>query len=97
MHWKHWPYWLKGGVIAAVGSMAVSLSALFCERFIDLSNSGGLPIVCLPLEVVWLPTLAFPSSGTLPVYFVFPTLAWFIIGSLIGTTIGLVKKKKSLP
>jgi len=79
-----------GGGVALV----LAILALSCEKFFDFKNPGGLPIICLPLELVWTPTLFLSISSTLETYFVLPTLAWFIIGSLIGLLVEHIKLKK---
>lgn len=102
--WKHWPYWLKGGVIG--GGVAVLFVFLYlpCEQAAlrTFRESGGgadfTDLKCLSLEWPMLPIqIVIPSfintfSGATLI--VVSILLWSFIGSLIGVLISRIKSKK---
>lgn len=92
--WKHWPYWLRGGVIGGgVAVVAGILSSFFC---------APLGFFCFILSIPTIPLfpfveeLALLSNNLLKV--VIPTttiIMWFFVGSLLGLFVNFVKNKKA--
>src|SRR3989338_7853923 len=103
MNWKHWPYWLRGGVIAfALAAILISLD-LMCIRSAmkTFIQSGGgqdfADIQCIPLDwPTWPVELTIPASYSLSAipFTVLNSLLWFFIGSLIGAFVGYIKSRR---
>jgi len=93
--WKTWPYWLKGGVVGGgVGFFSVLLSPLFCST---------LGLICFVLSIPTLPlfpfveTLALLSNQLLLIVIpIITTIAWFILGSILGWLVKSLKSKKEI-
>lgn len=104
--WKHWPYWLRGGVIGGGVALIYAVLLYSCAY----SVSGYAVFGCMGLFQLWGP--AYPV-GLIIAYFqpifnyswiwaegystFIAVPVWFVFGSLIGTFIGFVKNKKSPP
>lgn len=93
--WKHWPYWLRGGVIGG----GVALSFAFISPFFCVP----LGFICLILSVPTLPlfpfveVLALNSDNLLRV--IVPAITatvWFIAGSVTGSLVSYIHSKKKL-
>ena len=100
MNWKHWPYWLRGGVIGG-GVTLVSVFLFYSCILLDTSHGSFL---CLPFLFI-SPMFPFidlfdtnPYFHALPVYSMEVTsiVIYFISGSLLGLLVGYIKKKKNL-
>ncbi|MBI2888946.1 MAG: hypothetical protein HYY10_03420 [Candidatus Liptonbacteria bacterium] len=98
MHWKKWPYWLRGGVIG--GGIAIISAALteLCASQIPSLGYSSLGFECLPLAIPWIPLWpalwALKIQNTATLFFI-GVVIWFFLGSLIGTLVGYIKKRKS--
>ncbi len=94
--WKQWPYWLKGGLVG--GGIATLFALLF-----DLCTSGVMGDIgygCVYfLAFQFFPLTWFSNfMGSLWNLY-YPSLwegivVWFIIGSLIGLLVDILKKRK---
>ena len=103
MNWKHWPYWLKGGVIGGGLSVLFVILYIPCEQAAlrTFVESGGVAdladLKCFPLEWPMLPIQIiiplFLSTFSGTILIVASILLWFFIGSLTGTLVGYIKSK----
>ena len=93
--WKHWPYWLKGGVIGGGFIVLARLLAFGCDSCVFLSY----PLILTS----WLITMIGGDLGFFLVsYFPFSPLIiiaadiilWFLTGALFGFLIGSLKLNK---
>lgn len=97
MNWKHWPYWLRGGVIGG-GVTAVSIVPLYlCDLFVAGYGSLGCGLTFLVLSpmfpLFWLNARFGPFSVSIPVFMMLGVIIWFVIGALIGLTIQRVTSR----
>ncbi|MDO8590612.1 MAG: hypothetical protein Q7R65_01395 [bacterium] len=96
MNWKHWPYWLKGGVIGG-GVTIISIGSLYTCTWV--TTPGGF--LCLPFLFI-SPMFPFldlfdtnPYLRALPFSLEITSIIfWFLVGSLIGALVGHIKSKK---
>ncbi|MDO8590678.1 MAG: hypothetical protein Q7R65_01730 [bacterium] len=95
MNWKHWPYWLRGGVVGAVFVLLSSILSFSCLYLFTSPGSWGLG--CVPFEIPWIPFWFIPNFTSLPLisYEVIVGGSWFLLGSLVGAFVGFIKSKKS--
>ena len=93
--WNKWPYWLKSGVITGGIAIISVTSASLCEYLIPVPWRTGLGQECIPSAIPWIPFWFTPlaSITTIPFY-IFGTLIWFTIGSLIGAIITHIKSRR---
>lgn len=94
MSWKHWPYWLRGGVIGG-GVTAVSIVPLYlCDLIVtgygDLGCGLAFLIISPMFPLFWLSARFGPFPVSIPVFMVAGVIIWFIIGALIGLGIGRI-------
>ena|SRR5436190_22972795 len=94
MHLRKWPYWLRGGVIGGgialvSGLMGCGEPTLLCYIF----SAPSLPL--FPLYPFFIAVMA--AHPALATFFMLATVVilWFLLGSILGLLIGLVKNKKS--
>jgi len=95
MDWKDWPYWLKGGVIAAgINLLLLLLYYIFPTPVFSFKKSYNQITSILGLP-------AFVVIGILPfsIFSIFwiivvSTILFFIIGAIIGLIVGKVKSRK---
>ena len=98
MHWKQLPCWLTGGIIAGGITLIPTLLLLSCEV---LNTSPG-SFLCLPFLFLnpMFPLVGLfdvnPRLRALPGLLlpIISTLAWALIGSLVGALVGFVKSKR---
>jgi hypothetical protein len=88
MHWHKWPYWLRGGVIGGGIALFLTILGFSCEAYFDFKYPGGLPVLCLPFEIVWVPTFILPGG------YIASVLFWFLVGSFVGVIVEKIKSKK---
>lgn len=92
--WKHWPYWLRGGVIGGGIGLALDIPPVLCYLFI-----GGFfcinisPMVFSGFLLNIFPTLS--SSHPLQWLVVASILLSSIFGSFIGLIAGVFIKKRA--
>ena len=109
--WKHWPYWLRGGVIGGGAALLFYLLLNGCSLLAGIGlgpGEVGFTYYCLVFYVVspifpagWLLSFLLPafgySSGFVEAYApILSVPAWFIGGVFIGVLIDFLKNKKSL-
>ena len=103
MSWKHWPYWLKGGIISAVIGLFFFALAERCGH--SAAISGNEDFRCIPLlgpafllaVVVGIIPGLKPLLHFIPdvmLYLILIVVAWFLSGAMIGALIGYKKSKK---
>lgn len=96
--WKHWPYWLKGGVIG--GGVAVLFSILSFSCLYFLTSPGSWGFECLPFALPFLPIInflfRFPATYSFPsvIITVIEIALYFTAGSLLGVLVYYIKSKK---
>ncbi|MDO8482894.1 MAG: hypothetical protein Q7S86_03695 [bacterium] len=100
--WKHWPYWLRGGVIGggvtllfvvlfySCGLFDTDSESFFCLPFIIVSPSFPFAILFDKLNPIFQYQLPFIIMPVVSV------LSWFIFGSFVGLLVGHIKRKKNL-
>ncbi|KKU78195.1 MAG: hypothetical protein UY03_C0002G0021 [Parcubacteria group bacterium GW2011_GWA2_47_64] len=96
--WKHWPYWLRGGIIT-VGITIVDILLMYsCDLFTSGYSSLGCGLVFAVFGPIFPLFLFSESFGPFPisteVFMMIGVIVWFIIGSLVGLLIGYIKSKK---
>jgi hypothetical protein len=109
MLWTKWPYWLRGGVIAAgltiVSGLVIFSCGQIAPHFMEADISGeSAGFACLPFAII-SPLLPFEIlTDTNPffhslffeskwLFVLFSAAVWFIVGATIGA---LVKFYQSL-
>ena len=93
MSWKHWPYWLKGGVIGVVVGTILDIPPILCY----LSIGGFFCINISPMIFAGFFTELFPSiSYAHPILFLTVTsiVLSLLLGSLIGAIVGHFQSKR---
>ena len=97
MNWKNWPYWLKGGTIG--GGVTLVFVILLYTCIFSISDGGFLCLVPIFISPMFPVAYYFDSvnafyNGSIPFVAlpVVSVLLWFIVGSLIGKIVGIVKK-----
>ncbi|GEM_PF-2054554 len=97
--WKHWPYWLRGGVIGGGVTIADILLLSSCNFITSGHSTFGCGLVYVVFGPLWPVALLIKYFG-----FVFPServliiiavVTWFTVGAVVGTLTSFVKKKKS--
>ncbi len=97
-NWKKWPYWVRGGVIAAVVGILSWILFNYCGSSQVESGYGGdlSGITCLPLlgpSMLLIPLLAAITPPSIkewwdfiPSMFLFipHLIAWLLSGFLVG-------------
>lgn len=101
MHWRNWPYWLRGGVIGGAIT-AVSIVPLYlCDLLVAGYGSLGCGLAFLALSpmfpLFWLSEYfgPFPVTISVPVFMTLGVIIWFAIGALIGLAIKRLKSRNS--
>ncbi len=97
MHWKKWPYWLRGGVIGGGIALVSTILTHFCEF-------QGLGPDCVLVSIPWLilvPVLLWhPPFSNLPLAAFYPFTIpigigiYFFLGAVVGGWVGYLKKHK---
>ena len=99
MNWKHWPYWLRGGVIGGGVVLLFHTLSFSCLYFFTFPGSWGLE--CFPFAIPWIPFWFIPNFTSLPMisYEAIVFFAWFALGALVGIFFKHIqpKNKKSPP
>ncbi|MDO8482896.1 MAG: hypothetical protein Q7S86_03705 [bacterium] len=94
--WKHWPYWLRGGVIG--GTVEVLFSGFLGEACNSLGcligSYGPLIFVLKLLEFMSVPVVDFDFSSFSVLGRVLIFLTWFLYGAVIGLLVGYIKSKR---
>ena len=96
MGWKNWPYWLKGGIIATLIYIIVSVYTL---PQLNLPTPLGikqlLGLILFPSYLVYFIIGAFirVTSTTIILIDIISIPLYFIIGAIIGLIYGKIKKK----
>ncbi|MDO8590679.1 MAG: hypothetical protein Q7R65_01735 [bacterium] len=98
MNWKHWPYWLKGGVIGG-GITIISIIIVYSCGLFDSDYFCLVPLFFSPmyLVVALLDNLEsfFNITISFEIWMLISVVIWFAIGSFIGSLVGFIKSKKS--
>ena len=100
MHWKQWPYWLRGGVIGGGVTFVDLLLLSSCNIITSNASIFGCSLADVIFGLWWPIALLFkyldlniPSEAVLSIITI---LAWFIVGSFFGFLFGLAEKKRAL-
>src|SRR5439155_25968088 len=104
MHWKHWPYWLRGGVVTLLVGVLSWVAFNYCGYLEAKSRYGGdlTGITCVPFlgpglfAIIALGEIGF--GDTLPdVAFIIPhLLIWFLCGVLAGWLYSRMRRSKNI-
>jgi len=100
MSWKDWPYWLKGGIIAAAIYWIVVLLFIIAgpKGWSGLGMAQVLMLMLMPSSWFTLGPLEGFLEQVPVVAFLFvillQTAIYFVVGVLIGLIIGKIKSKK---
>ena len=93
---KNIPYWLKGGIIAALFPPAVFVMDLLIDQAIGLPGEGGyfFNLISAPVMPVFnaLFRPSIPYTVTYLIFFLASCALYFIIGAAIGWIVGKSKK-----
>ena|SRR3989338_5717974 len=96
MNWKHWPYWLKGGVIGGgVELLLFPFLGEACNRLSCLILSYGPLLLVLKLfNLISISVINsdFSSFSVLGRILIFIT--WVLYGVVIGSLVGYIKSKR---
>jgi len=101
MGWKDLPYWLKGGIIGLVFALTLSLVFLSIHEFRLFGGVDGLFNFIIWIILVLVPglliniffnfSLGEKALSTTFQIFVFSSIFYFILGSIIGWIVGKIK------
>lgn len=98
MNWKHWPYWLRGGVVGGGVALGFYLLAYMCflvggDYFCLIFYIAG-PIYPAGLFLnLFEPVFNYSSAVVEASAPILSVPIWFIFGSLIGALAGSIKSK----
>ena len=102
MNWKHWPYWLKGGVIGG-GVTIISVALFYSCTLLDTSHGSFLCLPFLFISPMFPFAILFDKLDQIFQYQlpfillpVVSIVSYFIIGSLVGSLIGYIKSKNKV-
>ena len=96
--WKHWPYWLRGGVIGG-GVTLVSVFLVYSCDLLDTSTGSFfclIPLVLSPMfPFVWLVDTNSQLSALPGIFLpIISIVGWFLIGSLLGVLVEYIKSRR---
>ncbi len=92
MNWKHWPYWLRGGVLGAIAGLLFymflgeSCDTLECYIF---SYGPGLLVVKFLVFISIINSEQFTDS--LIFWHVVIVIGWTLCGIVVGLLFGYIK------
>ncbi|MES2088040.1 MAG: hypothetical protein V4467_03550 [Patescibacteria group bacterium] len=103
MNWKHWPYWIKGGIIAGGITALFSIAYYGCVHTSIYAASSGY--ACLPFietsplyPFVSFFDRAYPELSdalSLLIITLCSVVTWSIVGVFFGFLYGKIKNRKS--
>lgn len=98
MHWKHWPYWVKGGIL---GLAIYGFATLLLFPF-GLGENEWFPYWSWPtiLGAMPLSSLLHSLSGKDfmdEFIYIFPLVTYFISFALLGYLYGKISSKGAAP
>jgi hypothetical protein len=104
LHWKNWPYWVRGGVIGGILGVASLVITNYCAQN-AIHNQPDNDLADLKCVVYLGPGFLLTIAGPILLgYGIYPNnfeinciivFIWIIAGSLTGLIWGIIKRARS--
>jgi len=94
--WKHWPYWLKGGVIGTIfGLLFYTFLGESCNRLSCLILSYGPGLLMVKFLVFISVITPDQFTGSSVFWDTMVVVSWTLLGIIVGLIVSYIKSIKN--